>query len=288
MKHGSGKNEFSHLTAKERATMSFPSRFLMNNIKLSGRILDFGCGLGSDVESLKKKGFDVFGYDPHFFPVYPKEKFDTIICLYVLNVLFTEEQTTVLMQVSSLLKEGGKAYFAVRRDIQYEGFRTHKLHQKPTFQCNVKLPFQSILKNESCEIYEYSHSRQLSDGVKDCPFCNLSKNIKIISESVTTIAIYDKYPVSKGHALIIPKSHISNYFDLGTKAQFGCWIMVNFVKDYLQNLYAPDGFNIGINVGKSAGQSVFHGHIHVIPRYNGDEPNPRGGVRGVIGSKKSY
>jgi ATP adenylyltransferase len=82
----------SHLTAKEREFLSFPARQLLNKGLLKGEVLDFGCGFGKDVEVVKEKGVDITGYDKHYFPNYPQQKFDTIICLYVLNVLMPEEQ----------------------------------------------------------------------------------------------------------------------------------------------------------------------------------------------------
>jgi SAM-dependent methyltransferase len=151
------RNEYSHLTAKERDALSFPSRWLYQKGLLQGSILDFGCGYGKDVELLKLKGLDIIGYDKFYQPEYPSGRFETIICHYVLNVLFPEEQAQVLMSVSELLQPGGKAYFTVRRDIKYEGFRMHKIHKKPTYQCNVRLPYYSILKTDSCEIYKYRH-----------------------------------------------------------------------------------------------------------------------------------
>ncbi|WP_332911639.1 class I SAM-dependent methyltransferase [Algoriphagus boritolerans] len=154
------RNEFSHLTAKERESLSFPARIVKERGLLVGDVLDFGCGFGKDVEILRTQGFQISGYDRHYFPEYPTKKFDTIICFYVLNVLLPEEQSKVLMEISALLKPTGKAYFAVRRDITYEGFRTHKIHQKRTFQTNVILPFNSIYKNDNCEIYEYQHYNQ--------------------------------------------------------------------------------------------------------------------------------
>ena len=131
-------NPNSHLTAIERTSLSYPARLLINKNKMKGKILDFGCGIGKDVELLNSKGYDITGYDPYYFPTFPTEKFDTILCFYVLNVLLPEEQAEVLMNVSNLLKPNGKAYFAVRRDIQYEGFRVHKVHKKETYQCIIK------------------------------------------------------------------------------------------------------------------------------------------------------
>ncbi|NCS88672.1 MAG: HIT family protein [Ignavibacteria bacterium CG2_30_36_16] len=283
------KNLYSHLTAKERKYLSFPAKLLLNKKLLVGDVLDFGCGFGKDVEMLATKGIKIVGYDTHYFPTYPAKKFDTIICFYVLNVLMQEEQANVLMEVSQLLKPTGKAYFAVRRDLQYEGFRTHKVHQKPTYQCNVKLGYKSIFKNENCEIYEYRLYNQFSRKENPtCPFCNSDSERELIVESATAYAIYDKFPVNNGHALIIPKKHCSNYFDLNFKEQSACWFVLNKVKQIVSKKFNPDGFNVGVNVNSAAGQTVPHIHIHLIPRYKGDVKNPTGGVRNVIPTKGDY
>jgi len=279
---------YSHLTAKERTSLSFPTKWLQQRNLLNGEILDFGCGFGTDVELLKKQNIDIQGYDKYYFNEYPTQKYDTIICQYVLNVLQPDQQPEVLMSVCELLKPEGKAYFTVRRDIKYEGFRIHKIHQKTTYQCNVKLPFKSIFKNENCEIYEYQHYNILKKEDIPCPFCNPTTTTELISETATAYAIYDKFPVSEGHCLIVPKRHVASYFELSVHEQRACWLLVNRCKEIIQKKHNPDGFNIGINVNEEAGQTIFHVHIHLIPRYKGDVVNPRGGVRGVIPEKQFY
>ena len=282
-------NPNSHLTAKERDKISFPAKILLDKNLLIGDVLDFGCGLGTDVTLLQEKGIKIEGYDKFHFPKYPTKKYDTIICFYVLNVLMPEEQATVLMELSQLIKPTGKVYIAVRRDLQYEGFRMHKLHQKKTYQCNVVLNSKSYFKNKNCEIYEYQHYNQLKRSQNvDCPFCNPESERELIVESATAYAIYDKFPVSNGHALIIPKKHIANFFELTFKEQSACIFMLNKVKEIVAEKFNPDGFNVGINIGEKAGQTVHHVHIHLIPRYDGDVDDPRGGVRGVIPSKQKY
>lgn len=285
----SSQNQNSHLTAIERTSLSYPARILLNQNKIKGKVLDFGCGVGKDVELLKAQGFDITGYDPFYFPSFPTEKYDTILCFYVLNVLLPEEQAEVLMNVSHLLHPDGKAYFAVRRDIRYEGFRMHKVHQKETYQCLIKLAYLSIFRNKNCEIYEYEPYTTLNKGnEKLSPFLKGDERRELIVETATVFAFYDKFPVSLGHALIVPKRLISNYFDLSLKEQTACWIVANKVKLILQDKFHPDGFNVGINVNEAAGQTMWHSHIHVIPRYKDDVTNPRGGVRGVIPNKKDY
>jgi len=283
------QNLYAHLTAKERTKLSFPARILFERKLLKGNVLDFGCGFGGDVNALKKNGIEIEGFDKHYFPDFPTKKFDTIICIYVLNVLFPEEQGLVLLQISRLLKPEGRAYFAVRRDLKNEGFRIHKIHKKPTYQCNVKLPCESIFKNDFTEIYSFEHyNEKRKTQNKDCPFCSLSNDVEIIAESASVFAIYDKFPVNKGHVLIIPKRHAEDYFYFSFKEQSAIWFVLNFVKRIIQEKYNPDGFNIGVNIGESAGQTVPHVHIHLIPRYDGDVDNPRGGVRGVIPKMQNY
>ena len=121
---------------------------------------------------------------------------------------------------------------------------------------------------------------------KPCPFCNLERE-KIL-ESELSFAIFDGFPVNDGHALIIPKRHTANYFDLTLEEQKDCIELLNRIKLIVQEKYNPAGFNVGININEAAGQTVPHVHIHLIPRYEGDVDEPRGGVRGVIPIMKNY
>lgn len=121
---------------------------------------------------------------------------------------------------------------------------------------------------------------------KPCPFCNLERE-KIL-ETEMSFAIYDGFPVNEGHALIIPKRHTDNYFDLSLEEQKDCIELLNRVKGIVQEKYNPDGFNVGININEAAGQTVPHVHVHLIPRYEGDVEEPRGGVRGVVPGKRNY
>ncbi len=282
----SGNN--SHLTAIQRDKPSFPLRRLLKDAFLKGDVLDFGCGFGSDADYLISLGYNCDKYDPHYFPEYPKKKYDTIISFYVLNVIDKETQTKVLIQISNLLKPNGSAFFSVRRDIVREGFRIHKVHKKPTFQCNVTLPFESILLNDFCEIYLYRKINELAKTNSSCIFCSPNNEMKLICESASSYALYDKYPVNTGHSLIIPKRHIENYFDLSQKEKTSCWIMVDEVKSILTKEFNVADFNVGINIGKYAGQTINHAHIHLIPRYENDTSEVIGGVRGVIPEKRNY
>ena len=122
--------------------------------------------------------------------------------------------------------------------------------------------------------------------MKDCVFCNNKE--PIIIENEYWYAIYDKYPVSKGHTLLITKRHISSFFDLTPEEIKEIYNMIKYVKSKLNIEYFPDGYNIGVNCGRAAGQTIPHCHIHIIPRYNDDVENPIGGVRGVIPNKQKY
>lgn len=160
-------------------------------------------------------------------------------------MLLPEQQAKVLMNVSYLLQPEGKAYFAVRRDLQYEGFRMHKIHKQGTFQCLIKLPYRSIFKNENCEIYEYQHYTTLHKGNTEIsPFLIGVEKRELIVETATVFSFYDKFPVAIGQALIVPKRVVANYFELTVKEQTACWIVVNKVKTMLQEKYNPYGFNI--------------------------------------------
>lgn len=122
----------------------------------------------------------------------------------------------------------------------------------------------------------------------NCPFCKQFDEDRIIYQDSSWIAVYDSYPVSKGHVLLIPKRHVKTYFDLNYIELASVGVTIGVVKLILDTKFKPDGYNIGINCGEAAGQTVPHCHIHIIPRYNGDVEDPRGGVRGCIPNKMNY
>lgn len=118
-----------------------------------------------------------------------------------------------------------------------------------------------------------------------CPFCGLAS--PVLSNELA-VALEDRYPVSPGHLLIVPRRHVAEYFEATAAERAALWALVEEAKELLDRTREPDGFNLGVNVGAAAGQTVFHLHVHVIPRYHGDMSDPRGGVRGVIPSRQSY
>ena len=127
--------------------------------------------------------------------------------------------------------------------------------------------------------------------MNNCPFCKIERLInkdRIVYQDDTWIAIYDNYPVSEGHVLLIPKRHVETFFNLNMVEFGSLGVTIGIIKMILDKKFHPDGYNIGANCGEVAGQTVMHCHIHIIPRYKGDMENPRGGVRGVIPEKQKY
>ncbi|MEI6827787.1 MAG: HIT family protein [Desulfuromonadales bacterium] len=120
-----------------------------------------------------------------------------------------------------------------------------------------------------------------------CPFCSPDRT-RIILSNRHAIAIYDGFPVSDGHCLIIPRRHIASFFEATREEQTALLDLLAEMQEILVKERNPNGFNIGINDGATAGQTVMHLHIHLIPRYSGDQPDPRGGVRWIFPEKAPY
>ena len=128
----------------------------------------------------------------------------------------------------------------------------------------------------------------MRDPNKPCLFCNF-KDSGCAHENDLAYASYDTYPVSKYHCLIIPKRHIKDYFDLDKDELIACDELIRIIKKEIINKdKSVSGFNLGTNVGKVSGQSIFHCHFHLIPRRENDVENPQGGVRSVIPNKQHY
>lgn len=119
-----------------------------------------------------------------------------------------------------------------------------------------------------------------------CIFCQHDR--PILAQTKLSFAFLDSFPVSTGHALVLPKRHVESIWELTTEEYVDAFDLVRQVKEILQKQFEPQGFNVGVNCGEAAGQTVFHAHIHVVPRYKGDVPNPRGGVRNIISGKGNY
>ncbi|MBM4070792.1 MAG: HIT family protein [Planctomycetes bacterium] len=121
----------------------------------------------------------------------------------------------------------------------------------------------------------------------DCPFCRLEQP-RILLENDFAVAVPDGFPIADGHTLVVPKRHVTSVFDLTDEEQAAVWNLVAQVRTKLMAELTPDGFNVGLNDGAAAGQTVMHAHVHVIPRRLGDSDDPRGGVRWILPKKAQY
>jgi len=120
-----------------------------------------------------------------------------------------------------------------------------------------------------------------------CLFCSLPEN-RILFRNEAAIAIRDAFPVSPGHTLVIPMRHLESFFDRSAEERTAMFELLNTVKQQIQTEFAPVGYNIGINDGVAAGQTIRHLHMNLIPRYASDRTDPRGGVRWIIPKKVDY
>lgn len=126
------------------------------------------------------------------------------------------------------------------------------------------------------------------DKIENCFFCKTINSNNFQLENELAIARLDDFPVNKGHLEVIPKRHVKDWWETTTEERIAIFALLDEAKKMIDDKYSPDGYNIGMNLGKKAGQSIMHLHVHLIPRYNGDVANPRGGVRGIIPEKQNY
>jgi len=124
-------------------------------------------------------------------------------------------------------------------------------------------------------------------AAKPCPFCHLDP-ARVLAEDALTVIYKDGFPVSPGHTVIIPKRHVATLFEASEVEQAALLRSLATARQLIDAAHRPDGYNIGFNHGPAGGQSVAHLHIHLIPRYLGDKPDPRGGVRWVLPDKARY
>jgi diadenosine tetraphosphate (Ap4A) HIT family hydrolase len=118
-----------------------------------------------------------------------------------------------------------------------------------------------------------------------CPFCDAEE---AVLSNALAYARFDKYPVNPGHLLILPRRHVPEFFEASASERAALIELLDAGKRLLDQRFRPDGYNIGVNVGAAAGQTIMHLHLHLIPRYRGDVAEPRGGVRGVIPARQTY
>ncbi len=150
----------------------------------------------------------------------------------------------------------------------------------------------------------------MSAAVPPCPFCtaataapgqpegrldargqaraNARPDARLLTANEHALAVRDAFPVSPGHTLVVPRRHVASLFALTPAEQRAVWELVARVRSHLDAALRPDAFNVGLNDGPAAGQTVPHAHVHVIPRYEGDVPDPRGGVRWILPARANY
>lgn len=121
----------------------------------------------------------------------------------------------------------------------------------------------------------------------DCPFCRLPAE-RVIDSNIHALVVADAFPVSPGHALVILRRHVASFFETTNDELAAVYELLQRAKSRLNDTLIPAGYNIGVNIGAAAGQTVEHVHVHLIPRYSGDTPNPIGGVRNAIPGKGVY
>lgn len=124
--------------------------------------------------------------------------------------------------------------------------------------------------------------------MSECFFCDCIKKNDFELENKYAIARFDDFPVNDGHFEVIPKRHVKDWWEASTEERLAIFELIDKAKKLIDERFNPDGYNIGMNLGEKAGQSVMHLHVHLIPRYAGDVPNPKGGVRGIIPGKQDY
>jgi diadenosine tetraphosphate (Ap4A) HIT family hydrolase len=119
----------------------------------------------------------------------------------------------------------------------------------------------------------------------DTTACELCSRQEVLLENALAYVRYDSNSLSRGHVLVIPKRHVASFFDMTAEEQAAVLALLREIQKAVQKQHSPDGYNIGVNVGKAAGQSRMHVHMHLIPRYAGDVPDPRGGIRCVLSGR---
>ena len=127
----------------------------------------------------------------------------------------------------------------------------------------------------------------LIDATGHCAFCGVDRG-RIAWSSPLAIALWDVYPISLGHALIVPRRHAASWSELTADEKSALTAGVDAVRALIDERYQPDAYNVGFNDGAAAGQTIMHFHVHVVPRYQGDVSDPRGGIRWVLPDKAAY
>ena len=200
------------------------------------------------------------------------------------------EERLVQMPIPVLSKHG-----IITREGDMVSLNTEKLNLKQQSEikkiCEEKI--QDFIASRGLDTWKRGNVEAGEDDVnyrqKDCIFCNVVGKREILAENDYCLAFLDAFPVTEGHTLIIPKRHVADYFELNKQETAAINDLLHLRrKEMLSKDASIKGFNVGVNIGHYAGQSIMHCHVHLIPRREGDNPAPKGGVRGVIPARQSY
>lgn len=176
---------------------------------------------------------------------------------------------------------------------EIQRIRQNKRATRGGFDGRIYTPWVEMPEDHPAADYYRSRADQypemaLCPSCIFCQICNGQKEVEVLARFKHCLAIKDLHAVSKGHILIIPFRHTSNWFTASEAERLDIMQAIDQMKKKLDATYQPDGYNIGVNCGELAGQTVMHLHVHLIPRYKDDMPDPKGGVRGVIPEKQKY
>ncbi|CDR33163.1 HIT domain-containing protein [Criblamydia sequanensis] len=239
-----------------------PDLFSSDEVLFKTEILDEACYRKELKEKLKEETFEILNTST-------KEE-------------LKEELADLLEVIESIIKAEGLSWEEVKQ------IQKKKRESKGGF--DSRLLAHCVQIKEGNKEASYFKKRDLSME-HDCLFCKFLRDdskIEVVGRFKHCFVMKDRYPVAKGHILIIPYVHYENWFEAKPEVQHEIIEILNVMKKKWDKVYAPDGYNIGANAGRAAGQTVMHLHVHLIPRYKGDMEDPRGGVRGVIPEKQKY
>lgn len=294
----------------------------VRHLKPGAKILDAGCGSGRDSKQFLDRGYSVTAMDASIEMVklssaYTKldtlhmsfeemtfdAEFDGIWCSASLLHVPSEKLHSALKKIKRALKPNGILFISFMKGTA-ESYRGERFFQDMTQEKLMTILQQTgdleILEIACEQSYEKNRDttwiqalvkKSTAFSHSDCLFCLPNSHNtfeKIIAETELCYAIEDNFPVSKGHLLIISKQHFEHWFEAPEHVQQNIISLLNSLKNWLEKRYSPDGYNVGFNCTRYAGQTVPHLHVHIIPRYKGDCLSPEGGIRGVISHKQKY
>lgn len=261
-------NQHQLLSQYELDSLSQPMQWLLEKKLLKGKILVYGTD-SYEQKLLSRKGYNIEVRNRDYQPNHPSEQFDTIISIYLFNWLDNIEQNNILLSVSRLLKHGGKAYFAVKHHFGFKNICLNEQHQIEQTISNVTLPFKKVFQGYIFDIYKFQHFNITSRNLSKCAYCTPQQ--EILLENEYSYAMLSNNPISKGHALVIPKRHVASYFDLTVNEQVACQLTLNRLKQIIDDEHAPDGYSVSINMNALAEQWVEHVAIELVARYENSE-----------------